>query len=94
MVTSCGESAAKCSYVPTADNLTGTLIEHRGNHAEFVIESILPSSSRPPIGAPALAVGEHVKVHYDGSTAQFLQVGSRYVIGLWADQRRSPGVGV
>jgi hypothetical protein len=87
MVASCGESMAKCSFVPTAYEFIGTVFERGGNHAEFVVDSLRPISSTPPPGTPSLNAGEHLKVHFDGdfdgSTAQFLHVGSRYEVSLW-----------
>jgi hypothetical protein len=82
-LTACGESEAKCDYAPTAGDLIGTLTERDGSHAEFMVESIRASSTPRPAGAPALVVGTHVRVHYDGSTSQFLHVGSRYSVTLW-----------
>lgn len=83
MLTSCGESEAKCSSAPSAGDLIGTLTRRHGSHAEFLIESIRPTSTPPPAGAPALVVGTHVRVHYGDSTAQFLHVGSRYAVEMW-----------
>jgi hypothetical protein len=83
MVASCGESMAKCSFVPTAYEFIGTVFERGGNHAEFVVDSLRPISRTPPLGTPSLDVGQHVKVHFDGSTAQFLHVASRYEVSVW-----------
>ena len=82
-LTSCGESEAKCSYAPTAGEIIGTLTERRGNHVEFLVESIRATTGSRPAGAPALTVGNHVKVHYGDTTAQFLHVGLRYSVTLW-----------
>jgi hypothetical protein len=87
MVASCGESKSKCSSAQTAYRFIGTVLERGGNHADFVVNSIRPISSTPPPGMPLLTAGQHVKVHFDwdldGSTAQFLHVGSRYDATLW-----------
>ena len=83
---SCGQSGVKCSVIGDAYQFVGSVVSHHGNHAEFVIDSMLPTAGPRPIDAPVLAVGERVKVHYDGSTAQFLHVATGYDVGVfWLD---------
>ena len=72
---------------PTAYQFIGTLFERGGNHAEFVVDSLRPIPSTPPPGTPSLTAGQRVKVHFDGSTAQFLHGESRYDVSLWWHNR-------
>jgi hypothetical protein len=73
-----------CDYAQDAGTFVGPLVRLRGANATFFVEQVKPNSSPAASALPRQPSRRLVVVRYEQKEQQYLHVGRRYSVRVWA----------